>query len=59
MKSPDAIRKAQERDRRKAAGEHYLQKWIPKACLAQIEDAIDRILQDYQTTQPNRKDKTE
>lgn len=59
MTSPDAIRKAQERDRRKAAGEHYLQKWIPKACLPQIEEAIGKILQDYQTTQPNRKDDSE
>mgnify|MGYP000237500424 CR=1 FL=1 len=59
MKSPGATRKAQERERRKAAGEHYLQKWIPKACLPQIEEAIEKILQDYQSTQPNRKDESQ
>lgn len=59
MKSPGATRKAQERERRKAAGEHYLQKWIPKACLPSIEEAIGKILQEYESTKPNPKDETQ
>jgi hypothetical protein len=53
-KSPEAIRKAEERERRRAAGEYHLQRWIPGATRAEIEAAIERILQRHATTVESR-----
>jgi len=50
MRSAAAIRKADERERHRAAGDYYLQRWIPGAARAEIEAAIERILQEHETT---------
>lgn len=63
MKSPEALRKAAERTRRREAGEYHLQRWIPGAARAEIEAAIDEILasidrqNDQTTAETNRKAK--
>lgn len=47
MKSPAAQRKANEFKRRREAGQYFLQKWIPGAARAEIEAAIEAILQRH------------
>lgn len=53
-KSPASIRKAQERERRRAAGEYHLQRWIPGETRDEIEAAIERILQHHATPPESR-----
>jgi hypothetical protein len=53
-KSPEAIRKAEERKRRREAGEFHLQRWIPGAARAEIEAAIDGILERHAATIESR-----